>query len=197
MIYFRKSSGSLPIFAAIRRAAGSRLPRVYPSVCTTTLMTYRSFPPHPQPAPPVAQLAQHVGPPPAQSSTAQPPRACLGRLRVLWASCKPGRRAPAFSWSKTDKLTSKISSSSKVIALFAVRVSPAVPMAATDAPPASDSVPATPNTVTAFARLLLLRSLLRLRHRGDLPFGWVWPRANQNVANQLRLCPFEKVQFLD
>src|SRR5215472_525093 len=133
----------------------------------------RHLPYIPSGPPPLAQLAQHVGPPPPQSP-AQPPQPCLGRLRVLWTSCKPGRRAPAFSWSKTDKLTSKISSSSKVIALFAVRVSPAVPMAATDAPPASDSVPATPNTVTAFARLLLLRSLLRLRHRGDLPFGWVW-----------------------
>ena len=54
---------------------------------------HRSFPPHPQPAPPVAQLAQHVGPPPAQSS-ARPPLPCLG-LPVLLASCKPGRRAPA------------------------------------------------------------------------------------------------------
>jgi len=53
------------------------------------------------PAPPaLAQVAQHVGPPPPQS-VAQPPQPCLGGLRVLWASCKPGRRAPAFSWSKT------------------------------------------------------------------------------------------------
>src|SRR6516162_10381913 len=66
---------------------------MYQNVCTTTLMTYPSFPPHPQPAPPVAQVAQHVGPPPAQSSTAQPPLPCLGRLPVLLASCKPGRRA--------------------------------------------------------------------------------------------------------
>ena len=42
----------------------------------------------PQPFPqepssgPVAQLAQHVGPPPALSS-AQPPLPCLGRLRVF------------------------------------------------------------------------------------------------------------------
>jgi hypothetical protein len=60
----------------------------------------------------LAQLAQHVGPPPAQSS-APPALPCLSRLRLLWASCKPGRRTPAFSWSKTwkvDKLTSEISS---------------------------------------------------------------------------------------
>ena len=46
------------------------------------------------------QLAQQVEPPPPQSA-AQPPQPCLDRLRALWASCKPGRRAPAFSWSKT------------------------------------------------------------------------------------------------
>jgi hypothetical protein len=38
--------------------------------------------------------------------------------------------------------------------VFAVRVSPGGPTAAPDAPPASDNAPATPNTVTAFVRLL-------------------------------------------
>jgi len=37
--------------------------------------------------------------------------------------------------------------------VFAVRVSPGGPTAAPNAPPASDSAPATPNTVTAFVRL--------------------------------------------
>jgi hypothetical protein len=36
--------------------------------------------------------------------------------------------------------------------VFAVRVSPGGPTAASDAPPASDNAPATPNTVTAFVR---------------------------------------------
>jgi hypothetical protein len=101
--------------------------------------------------PPLAQLAQHVGPPPPQSP-AQLPQPCLGRLRVLWASCKPGRCASALSWSKAqkvDKLMSEISSSERVTAVFAVRVSPGGPPAAPDAPPASDNAPATPNTVTA------------------------------------------------
>src|SRR5215469_11218214 len=116
----------------------------------------RHLPYIPSGPPPVAQLAQHVGPQPPHSP-AQPPQPCLGRLRVLWASCKPGRRAPAFSWSKTwkvDKLTSKISSSWRVTAVFAVRVSPGGPTAAPDVPPASDSAPATPNTVKAFVRPL-------------------------------------------
>jgi hypothetical protein len=102
----------------------------------------------------LAQLAQHVGPPPPQSP-AQPPQPWLG-LRVLWASCKPGRGAPAFSWSKTkkvDKLTSEISSSTRV-AEFAVRVSPGGPTPAPDEPPASDNAPATPNIVKAFVRPL-------------------------------------------
>ena len=45
-----------------------------------------------------------------------------------------------------------------------------------------------------------LRSLLRVRHRGDLPYklGWARPRAKQIVANQPRLrSPFEGVQFFD
>ena len=38
--------------------------------------------------------------------------------------------------------------------MFAVRVSRGEPTAAPDAPPVSDNAPATPNTVTALARLL-------------------------------------------
>src|SRR5215468_1700982 len=114
----------------------------------------RHLPYIPSGPPPLAQLAQHVGPPPPQSP-AQPPQPCLGRLRVLWASCKQGRRAPALSWSKTqklDRLTSEISSSSRVIAACSVSVSPTGLTAAPDAPPANDNAPATPNTVTAFVR---------------------------------------------
>src|SRR5215469_4113835 len=138
---------------------------------------------HWQPPLRVRQLAQHVGPPPAQSSAplALP---CLGRLRVLWASCKPGRRAPAFSWSKTwkvDKLTSKISSSWRVTAVFAVRVSSGGPTAAPNVPPASDSAPATPNTVKAFVRPVRFE-FLRFEFRlpcdmvEGLPFTDTFPR---------------------
>ena len=44
--------------------------------------------------------------------------------------------------------------------MFAVRVSPGGPTAVLDAPPASDNAPATPNTVTAFVRLLRFEACL-------------------------------------
>jgi len=56
---------------------------------------------------------------------------------------------------------SKISSSQRVTAVFAVRVSPGGPTAAPDAPPASDNAPATPNTVTAFVRSFRFEFRLR------------------------------------
>ena len=43
--------------------------------------------------------------------------------------------------------------------MFAVRVSPGGPTAASDAPPASDNAPATPNTVKAFVRSLCFEFL--------------------------------------
>src|SRR4029077_7092177 len=51
---------------------------------------------------------------------------------------------------KSTKLTSEISSSWRVTAVFAVRVSPGGPTPAPDEPPASDNAPATPNIVKAF-----------------------------------------------
>jgi hypothetical protein len=80
---FLSNSGSFAKFAAIRRASSSAGSAAAPEI------EGRDYEQAPTP-PPLAQLAQHVGPPPPQSA-AQPPQP------RLWASCKPGRRAPALS----------------------------------------------------------------------------------------------------
>ena len=72
--------------------------------------------------------------------------------------------------------------------MFAVRVSPGGPTAAPDAPPASDKAPATPNTVTAFARLLRFEArfacdMVETSHINSDGVA----RANQIVPNQPRL----------
>ena len=83
--------------------------------------------------------------------------------------------------------------------MFSVGVSPAGPTAASDAPPASDNAPATPNTVTAFARLLRFEAcfacdIVETSHINSDGVA----RAKQIVANQPRLrSPFEGVQFFD
>jgi hypothetical protein len=63
--------------------------------------------------------------------------------------------------------------------LFFVGVSPAEPTAATDAPPASDNVPATPNTVTALARLLRFEACFA-SDMANLPFKLGWPELQCN-----------------
>jgi hypothetical protein len=84
--------------------------------------------------------------------------------------------------------------------VLSVGVSPAAPTAVLDAP-ASDNAPATPNTVTAFARLLRLEAcfacdIVETSHINRMGAP---PRAKHIVANQPRMCcPFEEeVQFLD
>jgi hypothetical protein len=54
--------------------------------------------------------------------------------------------------------------------VFTVRASPGGPTAAPDAPPASDSAPATPNTVTAFVRPFRFEFRLPCDMVEDLPF---------------------------
>jgi hypothetical protein len=84
--------------------------------------------------------------------------------------------------------------------VFSVGVSPAGPTAASDAPPASDNAPATPNTVTAFARLLRFEACFAcdIVETSHIKLDGCGPRAKQTVANQPRLrSPFEGVQFFD
>ena len=135
-------------------------------------------PPQPQPPQPRAQPLQPWHPPqPRQPRAAQP-------LQPPWphppwphpplASCMPRRCVPVFSLSKIRKSTSSrprflpLREQLSMPCFLGIFYSgPTIPL--TRRPPA-DNAPATPNTVTAFVRLLRFEAGF-MRHRGDLLKG--------------------------
>jgi hypothetical protein len=76
--------------------------------------------------------------------------------------------------------------------VFAVRVSPGGPTAASDAPP-SDNAPATPNTVTAFVRRFRFEFRLACDTVKDLPIS---PRAQQHINRPTRRLPLQQLRQL-